>query len=183
MRAGRLTSRAMIQELRPDLSVLEHGRVWVDVRVKDAAEGSAQAGLRMPTKADIRAREVNRLAASRYLRLVRNDRLFHLLEVRPLGNQGEFVMTADELVGLPAWFEPMAGVERPCRVYLEYSAPLLDDLQQVVEHRTRAQLALVETGPIEVDDQLRVAGARYRVMGFAQDSDDGVVRSVWLEAL
>lgn len=181
MRAGRLRYRAQVLELLPNLERRSYGDVWIDIRAKETADGSAPAGLRAPSRPEIRARKSERLQAGRYLAC--GERLFHMVAVRPYGMAPELVITVDELVGQPAEHRRQGEPFGACRAFVVFSAPLLDEFQQVADHRTRAELALIETGRVEPGDQLRVAGQLYAVTGYADNSDDGVVRGVWLEAI
>jgi len=54
---------------------------------------------------------------------------------------------------------------------------------QVTEYRTKAEVALIEVGRPQVDDQLVIDGARYSVIAYADETDDGVVRGLWLETV
>lgn len=100
-----------------------------------------------------------------------------------MGAKAELVMSCAELVGQPAEYRPQAGVPVPCRVHLAHEAPYLDDMGQVVDYKTRAEVAVIEVGRPQVDDQLLIAGTLYNVIQYARDSDDGVVRGLWLEVV
>ena len=41
--------------------------------------------------------------------------------------------------------------------------------------------ALIEVGRLQVDDQLQVGGVLYNVIDYADESDDGIVRGLWLQ--
>ncbi|MCC3681229.1 hypothetical protein LLE81_11395 [Staphylococcus epidermidis] len=90
-------------------------------------------------------------------------------------------MSCEELVGECAEYWPPQGLRRTCRVFLNTSAPYLDELGQVIDYRLLAEVALIEVGRVQVDDQLRVRGVLYNVIGIANRGDDGVVRGLWLE--
>ena len=45
----------------------------------------------------------------------------------------------------------------------------------------RAEVAIIEVGRPQVDDQLFIGGALYNIVAYARDTDDGVVRGLWLE--
>ena len=51
----------------------------------------------------------------------------------------------------------------------------------MVDYRTRAEVALIEVGRVQVGDQLRLGDEHYAVIGIAAEGDDGVVRGLWLE--
>ncbi len=68
-----------------------------------------------------------------------------------------------------------------CRVHVTHEAPYRDELGQVTDYRTRIQVALIEVGRPQVDDQIIVEGARYTVIAYADETDDGVVRGLWVE--
>ncbi|MNF02484.1 hypothetical protein D3C80_2016330 [compost metagenome] len=54
---------------------------------------------------------------------------------------------------------------------------------RVADYRTRAEVVLIEVGRPQVDDQLLVAGTLYTITDYADETDDGVVRGLWLEAV
>ena len=66
---------------------------------------------------------------------------------------------------------------------MQHEAPVLDDLGQVVDYKTRAELALIEVGRAQPGDGLHVGGVSYQVVNYDDRSDDGVVRGVWLERI
>lgn len=111
-----------------------------------------------------------------------SDRLFLIDDVRDFtGKRVELAITCSELVGQPAQYRPQEGVPVPCRVHLTHEAPYRDDMGQVTEYKTRAEVAVIEVGRPQADDQLMVSGALYSVIAYADDTDDGVVRGLWLE--
>jgi len=180
MRTGRLDVPADLLTLGVDLCAVQLTWLWVGIRAKDTGDVPAAAGLRNPAKIEVRAWWDARLLQGRYLRA--GERLFHLDSVRdPDGQQAEVIMTSTELVGQPAEYRPQAGMPTPCRVHLAHEAPYLDDMGQVVDYKTRAEVAVIEVGRPQVDDQLLIAGTLYNVIQYARDSDDGVVRGLWLE--
>lgn len=180
MRAGELRHRAEIVELNPNLVPTVVGGAWVGVIAKEAADVPMPSGLRNPAKIDIRARFSSKITAGRYLRV--GQRLLHITSVRdPLGNKAELRISADELIGQAAVLVPEVGEQRPCRVFLQYAAPVLDAMGQVVDYKTRAELALIEAGRAQPGDALHVGGLGYQVVDYDDSSDDGVVRGVWLE--
>lgn len=81
-----------------------------------------------------------------------------------------------------AEYRPAVGAPVACRVLLTHGAPYLDDLGQVTDYRTRAEVALIEVGRPQVDDRLLVGDTLYTVIAYASDTDDGVVRGLWVEA-
>ncbi len=77
---------------------------------------------------------------------------------------------------------PDGAAVKPCRVFLLHEAPYLDQLGQVTSYKTRAEVALIEAGRLQVDlDQLEVGGVLYNVVDYADQSDDGIVRGLWLD--
>lgn len=182
MRAGALRCRGEIFSLSADLSVVSHGARWLGIRSKESADAQAPSGLRAPILVEVRARYSPLLQMGRYIR--HSSRLLHITSVRDFkGDRSELVMSCEELVGECGQYRPADGMSRPCRVFLNPSAPYLDELGQVVDYRLLAEVALVETGRVQVDDQLQVAGQLYNVIAIANRGDDGVVRGLWLETV
>lgn len=181
MRAGNLRHRAEVLSLGVDLSPVSHGSRWTSIRAKDAADAPAATGLRSPAMVEVRARYSTELIQGRYLR--HGQRLLHITGVRdPLGTRAELVLSCDELIGEAATYTPAGGAPTACRVHLTHNAPYLDELGQVTDYRTRAEVALIEVGRPQVDDQLMVGSTLYTVIAYADETDDGVVRGLWLEA-
>ena len=179
MRAGQLSTPADILRLNADLTVSMLDWVWVGVRAKESTEAPAHTGLRAPAKITVRAWWDERLQAGRYLR--GDGRLLLIDDVRDFtGQRAEVAITCSELAGQPAEYLPAGGGTVPCRVHLTHQAPYLDDLGQVTDYRTKAEVAVIEVGRPQVDDQLLVAGQLYSVIAYADQSDDGVVRGLWL---
>lgn len=155
--------------------------LWVGLRARDSGDVQAPLGLRSPAKVEGRAWWDNRLLQGRYLRT--EDRLLLIDSVRDVvGGRVEVVMSCTELVGEPAEFRPADGVPVPCRVFITHSAPVFDEEQRVTDYRTMAELALIEVGRCQVDDQVLVGGQLYTMVDYAGSSDDGVVRGMYLEA-
>lgn len=180
MRAGALRHRATILSLSVDLSAISLGSCWVGIRAKEAGDVQAASGLRTGAMVEVRARFSALLTAGCYLRS--GSRLLHITSARdPMGSGAELVLSCDELLGEPAEYRPDGGMPAACRVHLLHSAPYLDDMGQVTDYKTRAEVALIEVGRPQVDDQLLVSGVLYTVIAYASDSDDGVVRGLWLE--
>ncbi|WP_241666748.1 hypothetical protein [Stutzerimonas nosocomialis] len=123
-----------------------------------------------------------RLQAGRYLRA--GDRLLYIDSARDVtGARAELTLTCTEMVGQCCEYRPRDGVPLQCRVHLIHEAPYRDELGQVTDYRTRAEVALIETGRVQVDDRLQIGKAQYIVTSYAQDTDDGVVRGLWLERI
>ncbi|WP_348658645.1 hypothetical protein [uncultured Stutzerimonas sp.] len=180
MRAGRLNTPTDILYLGPDLHVYTLDWVWTNITAKDATDAPMATGLRSPAKVEVRAWWDARLLQGRYLRA--EGRLLYLDGVRDVtGQRAELVMTATELVGEQGEFRPLDGVPLACRVHLTFDAPYRDDMGQTTEYRTRAEVALVEVGRAQPDDQLLVGGQIYNVIAYADESDDGIVRGLWLD--
>lgn len=182
MRIGRLDTPADLLELGPDLQPQMIEWLWVGVLAKDSADAPQAASLRSPAKVEVRSWWDSELLQGRYLRA--ESRLFHIDSVRDVtGQQAELTITATELIGAAAIYTPAGGDPVACRVLLTHGAPYLDELGQVTDYRTRVEVALIEVGRPQVDDQLQVGVTLYTVIAYADDSDDGVVRGLWLEAL
>ena len=181
MRLGRLDKRAQILSLSADLCPLDHGSRWVSIRAKDTGDVAQPTGLRSTALVEVRARFSDELQQGRYLR--NGNRLLYIASAPrdPMGTRAELVLSCAELVGQVAEYRPQGGVPVACRVHLTHSAPYLDDLGQVTDYKTRAEVAVIEVGRPEEGDQLLIAGALYNVIAYARDSDDGVVRGLWLE--
>jgi len=182
MRLGTLNKRADILSLAANLTTLSHGSRWVAIRAKDAGDVPAAGGLRSRAMVEVRARYSADLLPGRYLRS--GARLFNVTSARdPMGSGAELVLSCDELIGEPAEYRPDGLPPMACRVHLTHSAPYLDDLGQVTDYRTRAEVALIEVGRPQVDDQLMIGAQLYNVTAYANDSDDGIVRGLWLEVV
>jgi hypothetical protein len=180
MRAGSLRHRAEILSLGADLVPASHGSRWVGIRAKEATDAPAASGLRTSAMVEVRARYDAALMPGRYLRQA--ARVLHITSVRdPIGTGAEVVLSCDELVGQAAEYRPALGAPVPCRAHLLNQAPFLDDLGQVTDYKTAAEVAIIEVGRPQVDDQLLIGGDLYSVIGYRKDSDDGIVRGLWLE--
>ncbi|MCY1293538.1 hypothetical protein D9M70_428020 [compost metagenome] len=154
--------------------------LWVGIRTKESADPPAANGLRAPAKVEIRAWYDARLRAGRYLSF--ESRLLLITDVRDFtGLRSEVVITASELVGQPAELRVAGQPPDCCRVFLSHQAPYRDDLGQTTSYKTRAEVALIEAGRVQVDDQMLVGGVLYNVIAYADDTDDGVVRGLWLD--
>lgn len=180
MRLGRLDKRVQILSLSSDLCAIDHGQRWASIRAKDAGDAAQLAGLRATALIEVRARYSDELQQGRYLR--NGDRLFYISSAPrdPMGTKAEMVISCAELVGQVAEYRPQGGVPVECRVHLSHQAPYLDDMGQVTDYKTKAEVAVIEVGRPEKDDQLLIAGTLYNVIAYARDSDDGVVRGLWL---
>lgn len=180
MRAGSLDTPATLLELGADLCVSEMDWVWTGIRAKDAGDVAFPTGLRNPGRVEIRAWWDARLVQGRYLRAA--ERLFHIDSARDvMGNRAELVLTCTEFVGQPAEYRPGDRLPIMCRVFLRHEAPIRDEMGRATDYKTLAEVALVETGRIQVDDQFAIAGELYNVIDYAADTDDGIVRALWLE--
>ena len=180
MRAGSLRHRAEILSLGVDLTQASHGSRWVGIRAKDAADAPAASSLRTRAMVEVRARANADLVPGRYL--LSGSRLLHITSVRdPMGTGAEVVLSCDELIGQPCQYLPAGSTAKACRVHLTHQAPWLDELGQVTDYKTRAEVALIEVGRPQVDDQLQIGSDTYVVIQYASETDDGVVRGLWLE--
>lgn len=182
MRSGRLETPATLLHLGQDLQACEIDWLWCGIQTKENAEPPPATGLRAPAKVTIRAWWDERIIRGRYLRT--EDRLFLLDDVRDFtGKRQELAITASELVGLPGQALVNGLAPRPCRVFLAFDVPFVN--QEYAEApilRTYAEVALIEAGRVEEGDQLVASGVRFTVLSLAKDRDDGVVRGLWLEA-
>lgn len=155
--------------------------IWCGIQSKENGDIPAQGGLRLPAKVAIRAWWDARLITGRYL-LTDDRRLFHLDSVRDFtGRREEVAITASELVGFCGEARRQGMAPRECRVFLRHDVPYRNSFEQDVVLRTYAEVALLEAGRVEAEDQLLVEGELYNVMALAKDTDDGVVRGLWLE--
>jgi hypothetical protein len=182
MRSGQLNTPATILVMDHNLQATEIDWLWVSLRSKDG-ELPAAAGLRSPARVTIRSWWDDRLQEGRYLR-TEDGRLLVIESARdPVGQRADIVLTCSELTGQPAEYQPQAGEPQACRVHMNYSAPWLDELGQVTDYRIRAEVALIEVGRPQQGDHLLVAGVLYQIIAYANDTDDGVVRGLWLDAV
>ncbi len=182
MEVGRLNRHATILALGADLTSVVIGKAWLGIKAKEDADPGIPTGLRSPARVSIRGRFSAKLTQGRYLAY--GGRLFYITSARdPVGDRTELRVTADEFIGEPAMYRPEGGPDRPCRVLLTFDAPYRDEFGKVVEYRTKAEVALIETGRVQADELLQVGGTVYSVLGYADETDDGVVRGVWLQAM
>jgi hypothetical protein len=180
MRAGNLRHRAEVLRLSADLLPVPLGSRWVGILSKEAGDVGAVAGLRTGAMVEVRARFSDLLTAGCYLKS--GGRLLHVTSARDrMGDRQELVLSCDEFVGEVAEYRGDGLPPVACRAQLTHAVPYLDDLGQVTSYKTRAEVALIEVGRPQVDDQLVVAGVLYAVIRYANESDDGVVRGLWLE--
>jgi len=180
MQPGRLNQRAEVLSLGADLVSQSHGSRWVGIRSKAAADVPAANGLRTGAMVEVRARAGAELTVGRYLRV--GQRLLHITSVRdPLGNKAELRISADELIGQPAQYLPAGGTSVACRVHLTHQAPWFDEEGTVTDYKTKAEVAVIEVGRPEQGDQIQIGDDTYSIIGYANDTDDGVVRGLWLE--
>ncbi|WP_330114917.1 hypothetical protein SA496_01220 [Pseudomonas sp. JS3066] len=181
MRAGELSKRATVLALSPDQVPVTVGQRWVGIRTKEAADVRAADGLRVAALVEVRARFSDCLVPGRYL--IHGGRLLHVTSARDFrGDRAELVMSCEELVGEPGEYRPQGGRPVPARIFLRHISPFVDENDRLTDYRLQAEVALVETGRVQLDDQLVIGEAVYNVIGYVDGSDDGVVRSLWLEA-
>jgi len=182
MRAGQLRHRAEILELGHDLSVAVIASTWIGIKAKESADPPMATSLRSAARVEIRARFSSKLFQGRYLR--HQGRLFYITSARdPMGTKAELVITADEMTGSDAIYSPQSAAPIPCRVLIQHEAPWLDEFGAVTDYKTRAEVAIIETGRAQVGDQITVQGVTFSVIAYADGSDDGVVRGLWLDAV
>ena len=181
MRAGRLRHKAQIITLGHDLRKTCHGTVWCDITAKDGAAPPMPAGLRTGARVGVRARYTDRLRQGVYL--ITHDRILHVTSVRDVtGKRAELVASCDEFVGQPAEYVGQTG-RRRCMVHITHNAPYLDELGQVTSYQHKAEVLVLEVGRPQPGDKIIMAdGSAYTVTQYASDTDDGVVRGLWLES-
>lgn len=181
MRAGRLDTPATLLELDADLQRVEVDWLWCGIQTKESAEPPYPGGLRNPAKVTIRTWWDERLRQGRYLEA--DDRLFHIDSVRDFtGRRAEVALTATEFIGEAGVAMPDGLPPKVCRVFLVHEAPYRDELGQATSYKTRAEVALIEAGRLQAEtDQIEVGGALYNVVDYADQSDDGIVRGLWLD--
>ncbi|MCY1305561.1 hypothetical protein D9M70_553730 [compost metagenome] len=88
------------------------------------------------------------------------------------------VITATEFVGERGEVRSEGMPSRPCRVFLTHETPYRDELGQAASYKSRAEVALIEAGRVQVDDQLLVGCDFYNVISYDDGSDDGIVRGL-----
>lgn len=177
--AGRLDQRATLYSLTDRLRPTIIRRMRCTVVAKESAAPAMAAGLRTGARVSVWCRYSGKIEAGQYLRI--RDRLLHITSVRdPDARRTSLVLTCDEFIGQCAEYRTEYGSKR-CRVHLTHDAPYLDDLGQVTEYRVRAEVLLFEVGRPQVDDILIVSGVQYVITQYADQTDDGVVRGLWLE--
>lgn len=180
MMLGRLDKRAAIYRLDADLQQELIGGAWVGIRSKAAADVPAQVGLRSPAMVEIRTRPNEYITSGCYLKS--GSRLFYVTSARdPIDNQMELVLSCDELIGQTASYQPIAGSAITCRVHVTHSAPFLDERGQATDYKTLIQVALFEIGRPQVGDTITIGTDVYTVILYADATDDGVVRGLWVE--
>lgn len=181
MRAGRLITPATLLELNAELQRVEIDWLFCGIQAKENAEPPFPIGLRSPAKIAIRAWYDERLRQGRYLQA--EGRLFHIDSARDFtGVKAELAITATEFIGEQGQALPDGQSPKPCRVFINYEAPWRDDAGQAAAYKIRAEVALIEAGRLEPGlDQLQVAGITYNITDYDRDTDDGIVRGLWLE--
>lgn len=181
MRAGRLRHRVDILELGSGLCPISHGQAWVSIASKENSDVPIQTGLRASAKVSVRARNRDILEQGIYLKS--DNRLLHITSARDaMGNRAGLYISCDEFIGRPATYYPQGLAPKNCRVHLIHDAPYLDDFGKVTSYRTKAEVLLIEVGRPQEGDQIKIGPTLYNVTQYADDSDDEVVRGLWLEA-
>lgn len=182
MRAGRLRHRVDILELGHDLSPIAHGQAWVGIVSKENSDVPVQTGLRASAKVSVHARNRDILEQGIYLKC--DNRLLHITSARDaIGNRAGLYISCDEFIGRQATYYPQGTTPKNCRVHLIHDAPYLDDFGKVTDYRTKAEVLLIEVGRPQENDRITISGKTYIVTQYASDTDDGVVRGLWLEAV
>lgn len=182
MRSGSLDTPADLLSLGADLVACKLDWIWCAIQTKENAEPPFPSGLRSPAKIAIRAWWDARIQQGRYLSA--DGRLFHIDSARDFtGRRAELAITATEFIGEQGEYRPDGAPPRPCRVFLNPEAVHRDEAGQATGYRMRAEVALIETGRVQVDEHLVVGGVEYLVTDYDNDTDDGVVRGLWVECV
>lgn len=182
MRAGRLRDKAQISTLDHNLNEVWRGTSWCGITAKEAASPPMPSGLRAGARIDVRVRYTSKLHQGAYLRA--GTRLLHVTSVRDAtGKRAELTASCDEFVGQPATYYPADSPPISCRTHLTYDAPYLDDFGKVTDYRIKAEVLLIEVGRPQENDRLEVGGVMFIVTQYASDTDDGVVRGLWLDTV
>ena len=176
----RLRDKAEVIEVLPDLSRVTTGHLLVSIFNKEDGDVPAQSGLRSASKVSVRANQNDIIQVGSYLAV--GTRLFHVVSNRD-GNyirDGVFI-TADEFIGRKATYTPSGGIPGPCRVHLTHDAPYFDDFGKITSYRIKAEVLLLEVGRPQSGDKIRIGSVDYVVTQYANDTDDAVVRGLWLD--
>jgi hypothetical protein len=185
--AGKMDWRLAFYRLSlADFSKALQATVWASVRMK-ALDNLAPApqGLRNTSAGaltEIRLRHRTGLQEGDYA--VHGARLWHVVNLRdPDGKGAELIASAHELIGMPATYTPAGGAAVTTRAWLGYSAPFVPGQHLVNEYRLRAEVPIYEVGRPARGDALTVGGRNYLVVGLVDNSDDGVVRGLWVTSV
>ena len=180
MQPGKMDRRVEVLELSPELTAVPVMQRWVSIRSRDSGAVAASDGLRSAGMVEVRGWFSGEYRQGRYI--VDGNRLLVIADGRdPMGNGAEIIVSCYELIGHPAEYRPAEGRPVPCRVHLTHEAPWLDEMGAVTSYKTRAEVALIEVGRPQGGDQIHIMGTLYNVIAYADESDDGVVRGLWLE--
>lgn len=180
--AGKLDQRVTVFGLDADLRKTHVANLWCTIRAKESASPPMPAGLRTGARVDVWCRYRSKITQGQYIQC--RDRVLHVTSARdPDGTCTALVLTCDEFIGQPATYRTAGRADVCCRVHLQHDAPYLSDLGQVTSYRTRAEVLIAEVGRPQVDDVLIVVGVAYLVTQYASETDDGVVRGLWLERI
>lgn len=175
LKAGRLRNRIEVRSLDYDLSSKHVCNAWVSIASKENADVAYPDGLRANAKVVIWSRYNKQFKAGQYLKY--KDRLFRFTSVRDIdGLKTKLVSSADEFIGDTAMYNG-----KQIRIHLTHSAPYYDDFGKVTDYRIKAEVLLFETGRVQAGDSITVDGKSYIVTQYADGTDDGVVRGLWLD--
>ncbi|OWP50266.1 hypothetical protein [Pseudomonas nitroreducens] len=178
MRTGRLDTPAELLVLGPELQPQVLDWMWFGIRAKEG-EAPVAIGLRSPAKVEVRGWWDARLQQGRYLRA--DGRLLHLDGVRDVtGQQAELVMTATELVGEAALYQPAGGNAAACRVYLVHGVKRVGEAVGLSAYSTPLEAAVIEVGRPQAGSEFIVDGVIWRVTGLVEEDDDRIVRRMWV---
>lgn len=180
--AGKLDQRVAVFDLDANLRMTHVTSIWSTIRAKESAAPPMPAGLRTGARLDVWCRYNSKITQGQYIKC--RSRILHVTSARdPDGARAALVLTCDEFIGQPAVYRSAGRADVCCRVYLQHDAPHLDEIGQVTNYRTRAEVLVAEVGRPQADDILLIGGVGYLVTQYASDTDDGVVRGLWVERI
>lgn len=176
MRAGALSHRGRI---------VGGKSYWMGLIEKPSAEPPMQAGLRLPTMVEIRARYGVPLTADCHVYI--GNRLFYITSVRdPNGSRIDLVASAEELSGQPAVYQSKIPGSQPVntRCHIRQDIYTANPSTNGNYYRYRLEVPLIECPAPQPKDGFTTAdGTRYQVFKPIEGADDGVVRAVWADQI
>ena len=156
--------------------VLESGKVTDDLwgRIAKARAFGAQNGLRADAATEIVTRPCPDVLPGYYLR--DGHRLWVVDSVRSDRQQGS--ITAFELTGPAATYQPQLGDPYPLRTWLTLNAPYVDD-SGVVDYRHTIDVLNIELrAQPALGDQITLGNTVWTINGQADGGDDGIVKKL-----